>query len=300
MSGSKSKWNGKSRGGSFGYLFFVKALRFCGIRFAYFVLLFVTLYFVFFAPKASLSSWNYHRKQHGCGRIETLAKIYIHLYTFAQTLVDKVAMRIGLGSNYSFNFENSTNFINLINGGTGLVMIGAHVGCWEAGAQFFGKYGKRINIVMLDAEHEDIKEVLRKNSEEQNYKIIPINGDIFESMVKIRQALSNSEFVCFNGDRYIEENSSQTVIFLNGFAKFPKGPFRIASKCHVPVVFYYAMREKGMKYKFIFEEVKDSKLNDYNAIMSQYIQSLESIIKRYPEQWFNFYPFWEKKNKPTA
>ena len=33
-------------------------------------------------------------------------------------------------------------------------MIGAHVGNWEIGAPFFDEYGKKINIVMFDAEHE--------------------------------------------------------------------------------------------------------------------------------------------------
>ena len=41
-------------------------------------------------------------------------------------------------------------------------MIGAHVGNWEIGAPFFDEYGKKINIVMFDAEHKRIKEILEK------------------------------------------------------------------------------------------------------------------------------------------
>ncbi|MCF0180067.1 MAG: acyltransferase [Bacteroidales bacterium] len=287
-----TKWNGKSRGGSFGYLFFVKALRVFGVRFAYFLILFVAFYFIFFAPKATAASWNYHRQRLGYGRLKSAVKVYWHLCTFAKTIVDKLALRIGLANKYCFEYTGAERFLELINSGTGVVMIGAHVGCWEAGAQFFGKYGKHINIVMLDDEHKKIKEVLDKNSLEQNYKIIPVNQDIFEIMVRIRQALSSAEIVCFNGDRYIKDVTTKAEIFLGGKAKFPEGPFRIASKCHVPVVFYYAMRESGQKYHFIFEEVKDC--SDCQKIMEQYIQSLENIVRKYPEQWFNFYQFWEK------
>ena len=133
-----TKWDGKSRGGSFGYLFFVKALRFFGVRFAYFVLLFVAFYFIFFAPKATAVSWDYHRKRLGYGRLKSAISVYWHFYTFAQTIVDKLALRIGLVDDYSFEYTNSARFLELIDSGSGVVMIGAHVGCGEAGAQFFG------------------------------------------------------------------------------------------------------------------------------------------------------------------
>ena len=57
------------------------------------------------------------------------------------------------------------------------------------------------------------------------------------------------------------------------------------------MVFYYAMKESGQKYHFYFEEASDCK--DSQKILSQYIESLEGIVKKYPEQWFNFYQYWE-------
>ena len=40
------QWNGKSRGGSFGYAFFVFLIRYCGLRSAYIFLAFVAFYFI--------------------------------------------------------------------------------------------------------------------------------------------------------------------------------------------------------------------------------------------------------------
>ena len=53
-------------------------------------------------------------------------------------------------------------FLDVLNGNTGVIMIGAHVGNWEIGAPFFDEYGKKINIVMFDAEHKRIKEIFGK------------------------------------------------------------------------------------------------------------------------------------------
>ena len=74
----------------------------------------------------------------------------------------------------------------ILNSNQGVVMMGAHVGCWKP-EQVFGTYGKKINIVKVDDEHEKIKEVLDENaSKDNNYKIIPINKNVIEAMVEIK------------------------------------------------------------------------------------------------------------------
>ena len=286
------KWSGKSRGGRFGYLFFVYTIKFLGIRTAYCFLAFIAIHFIPFAPTATRAIWSYYRKQFHYGLFKSCWNLYLHYYRFGQTLIDKVAIKSGLAHKYHFEFDNYERFLDIINTSHGVVMIGAHVGCWEAGSVFFGRYGKKINIVMFDAEHQNIKDVLEHSSEEQNFKIIPVNHDSLEAILNIKVALNNGEYVCFNGDRFLEESTSYTAEFLEGEAKFPTGPFKISSKCRVPVVFYYAMREKGYTYRFIFEDSKIDKRNSTEVLLDQYIKSLESIVKRYPQQWFNFYRFW--------
>ena len=44
-----------------------------------------------------------------------------------------------------------------------VIMIGAHVGNWEIGTPLFNDYIKKMNVVMYDAEHQKIKEILKKN-----------------------------------------------------------------------------------------------------------------------------------------
>lgn len=290
---SQREWSGKSRGGSFGYSFFVHTIRLIGVRSAYCIMALIVVYFLMFAPKATKAIWQYNRRRLGYGFFRSLKELYCHYYVFGQTLIDRIALRGGMAGRYSFEFDNYERFLQIIDSGKGVVMIGAHVGCWEAGSAFFGKYGKKINIVMYDAEHSQIKKVLEENAQESDFKIIPINQDAIAAMLQITGALSDGEYVCFNGDRYVDLNSSVPAEFLGAEAQFPKGPFLIASRCRVPVVFYYAMREPGMKYRFIFTEAECSGRMKTEDLLSQYLHSLESIVRRYPRQWFNFYPFWK-------
>lgn len=289
---TNKKWSGKSRGGRFGYLFFVYTIKCLGVKCAYVFLAFIVLHFILFAPKAAFAVWSYNRKQLKYSLLKSVVKLYQHYYVFGQTLIDKIAIKSGLSNKYKFEFDNYDRFLEIINGDHGVVMIGAHVGCWEAGAGFFGNYGKKINIVMFDGEHQHIKEVINKNSEVQNFKIIPINNGTIEAMLQIKLSLNDGEYVCFNGDRFLDKNNAMDFDFLGAKAWFPIGPFKIANKCRVPVVFYYSMREKGCRYKFIFQEAVIDSQTTYVDLMKQYVLSLESILEKYPQQWFNFYRFW--------
>ncbi len=290
---ARKQWEGKSRGGRLGYQFFVYTIRLIGVRCAYCFLAFIVPYFILFAPRATRAVWHYNRRIRGLGVLASLRELYVHYYVFGQTLIDKIAINGGLAETYHFQFDHYERFLDIINGQQGVVIIGAHVGLWEAGAVFFGKYGKKINIVMLDAEHQRIKQVLEESAEQgHNYKIIALNQDALAALLQIKTALNEGEYICFNGDRYMDAKTAGEHAFLGHPAAFPAGPFRIAAKCGVPVVFYYAMREPGRTYRFIFEEYTGAARNA-EQLTQHYITSLETIVRTYPRQWFNFYDFWK-------
>lgn len=292
MSDNNRRWSGKSRGGSFGYSFFIFCVRVMGIRFSYAFMSLIVFYFIVFAPKATAASWQYSRRILKKSVLKSCVHLYLHYYNFGKVLIDKLALNAGMTDRYSFSFENYQRFLSIINGGDGAVLIGAHVGNWQAGASFFGKYGKKMHIVMFDAEHEKIKKHLEKNTTDRNFNVISTNGDSIDAIVQMKIALNNGDYVGFDGDRFVEGAASMEKNFMGGKILLPKGPFLIAQKCKVPVVFYFALREKDMSYKFYFIEYKAE--NNYSAsdIADNYLTVLESVIKRYPYQWFNFFKYW--------
>lgn len=152
---------------------------------------------------------------------------------------------------YHFKFNHYQEFLNVLDGDQGVIMIGAHVGNWEIGTPFFNDYSKKMNVVMYDAEHQKIKEILKKNGQQQPYKIIPVNEDNLAHIFKITEALDHKEYVCFQGDRYLNADKLLTCKFMGHEAHFPIGPFLLASRMKVPVVFYFAMREAKQTYHSI-------------------------------------------------
>ncbi|NDV64319.1 acyltransferase [Bacteroides sp. 224] len=290
-------WKGKTRGGAFGYLFFIYLIRYAGVTAAYAFLCLVVPYFIPFAPKATASIWFYGRRILKYNPIRCVGLLFRNYYRLGQILIDKVAISNGFTKKYQFKFGNYKEFLDILNGDKGVVMIGAHVGNWEIGAPFFDDYGKKINIVMYDAEHRKIKEILEKNGVEKNYKFIPVNEDDLTHVFKITEALAQKEYVCFQGDRFVNTDKLLSCSFMGKEAYFPAGPFLLAARMKVPVVFYFAMREPKRTYHFHFivaEEVKRTKdKKPEQMLLEQYTTTLEKIMKQYPEQWFNYYRFWD-------
>ena len=291
-SADKRPWNGKSRGGGVGYACFIFIIRTLGLRCAYTLLALIAVYFIPFAPKATAAIWHYNRKRRQLGPIRAGIELYRHYYTFGQILIDRVAFRCGLQQKYRFELDNYDRFIELLSH-SGAILIGAHIGCWEAGSSFFGDYARKLNLVMFDAEHQRIKEVLNRYGQPEAYKIIAVDQDPLEAMLKIKIALNNGEYVCFNGDRYLDRSHSVGVTLLGGPARLPSGPFRIACRCHEPVVFYYAMRERKRTYRFLFTALPANSFDNEQQLIDRYVTSLENTVRRYPRQWFNFYPYWD-------
>lgn len=157
-------WKGKTRGGASGYLFFIYMIRYLGVKAAYGFLTLIVLYFIPFAPKATKSIWQYSRRILKRNRMRSVGLLLTNYYRLGQILIDKVAIGNGMVGKYHFKFNHYKEFLNILDGDQGVIMIGAHVGNWEIGTPFFNDYSKKMNVVMYDAEHQKIKEILKRTA----------------------------------------------------------------------------------------------------------------------------------------
>jgi predicted LPLAT superfamily acyltransferase len=294
-------WKGKSRGGVSGYKFFIFILKYLGISFAYFFLCFVIVYFVIFSPKATKAIFMYFRKIHNFSFGKSIVKLFQNYYVFGQTLIDKIAILGGFEKEFTYSFDNYDDLLKILDSNTGCLLISAHVGNWEIAGQFFGNYGNRLNIFMLEAEHERIKNLLSGILGDKNYNIIGLKEDL-SHIIKINNALSNNEYICFQGDRYVNLDHTMKAEFMGKEVLFPDGPFKIAARYNVPVVFFFAMKDSSRNYSFNFfpaesakPDVSRTKQEKATALLNEYVSVLEFVVKKYPEQWFNYYNFWENK-----
>lgn len=103
-------WKGKTRGGIFGYMFFIYMIRCLGITAAYGFLALVVLYFIPFAPKATGNTWSYARNRLKYGRLKSVALLLKNYYRLGQILIDKVAIGNGMTGKYHSSLRTIRHF----------------------------------------------------------------------------------------------------------------------------------------------------------------------------------------------
>jgi len=213
--------------------------------------------------------------------------------------VDKAAISSGLKKRYTYDFDGTELITNLLNAGKGGILISAHVGNFEVSEFFFDVVGAnvldKISLVTWDQEHQKIKEYMESVTSESSIKFILIKDDM-SHIFEIHQAISKGEIVCFTGDRYIEGTKFMEEELMGAKAKFPLGPYLLASKLNIPVLFVYVMKASKRHYQLYAKSI-EVKRGDAKGILKAYTQNLEWILKKYPLQWFNYFDFWnDNKN----
>jgi predicted LPLAT superfamily acyltransferase len=293
-----SQWDGKSKGTVLGYKIFVFLIKKAGVKAAYGLLYFVASYYFLFLRKNNRASFYYFKERLQFSYFKSKKMVFKSYYTFGQTIIDKIAISAGMRNSFSYEFDGIEILKNLLAEKKGGVLISAHVGNFEIAEHFLGDIdiNFQINLVTTDLEHSDIKTYLETVTNKPTVKFIIIKEDL-SHIFEINAALANNELVCFTGDRYFEGTKSLSEKILGEEANFPAGPFLIASRLKVPVVFVYVMKEPNLHYHLYAREAT-VKHRDEKALLKEYISSVENILQKYPLQWFNYFDFWNHfKNK---
>lgn len=292
-----SQWDGKSKGTVLGYKIFVFFIKKVGIKSAYLILYFVATYYFIFLKKSNTSIFYYFRKRLGYSYLKSKRMVFNSYYTFGQTIIDKIAIGAGLKNKFTYEHDGGEIIIKLLKEKRGGVLISAHIGNFEIAEHFFSEVDVnfQINLVTTDLEHSAIKKYLERITQKPTINFILI-GDDLSHIFEINSALARNELVCFTGDRYFEGVKSLSEELLGEEALFPAGPFLISSRLKVPVVFVYVMKEPNLHYHLYTREAT-VKYRDEKGLLKEYAQSVETMVRKYPLQWFNYFDFWNQIHK---
>ena len=148
---------------------------------------------------------------------------------------------------------------------------------------------------MYDGEQQQIKDYLTAITGKKSINIILIKNDL-SHIYAISDAFKNNELVCMHADRYLEGNKTISANFLGQQAKFPVGPFILAAQFKVPISYVFAIKESSLHYHFFASKIINHQHLQKQAIpqqmVTEYAAEMEIKVKKYPEQWFNYYNFW--------
>jgi predicted LPLAT superfamily acyltransferase len=297
------RWSGQARGGVFGNWFLITVCRLFGLRVAYAFLAVVAAYFLLAArPVARISSEYLQRLMGPLPFLRRTGHVYRHFFSFGMMLLDRVAILRGREDAFTYAFDGESHLREVLSGKRGLILLASHTGNWEAAGHLLTRVEAPCSIVGVDNEIASIRRLFADTMSKRHVRMIAVRGP-FEHSVEILAALRRGEIVAMLGDR----GSGQALVsapFLGRTAVFPAGAYLLSAITGAPIVQAFAFREKGFRYRFVAfppdrlqMPPRDQRRAFLEACVRRYVERLESMVRQYPYQWYNFYPFWEPETQ---
>ena len=173
----------------------------------------------------------------------------------------------------------------------GVVLASAHVGHWEMGGMTLSKIGYPIHAIAIKHQDPRIEEIFQKRRRYNGLRIIHLGISIRECYKVLRE----NKILALNADRLFSEDGIP-VNFMNKRVYFPEGISRFSLFTGATVIpTFFIMKHRGRYLLDIQQPLEESRPE---SLTQAFAVRLEEEIKRYPDQWFIFEPFWKPPQWP--
>ncbi len=120
------------------------------------------------------------------------------------------------------------------------------------------------------------------------------------AILDVVKALRRNEIVAMLGDR-IESQKTMVFDFFGRRKAFPIGVGILAITTGAPVLPVFVVLEKNRKYRGIIEPPipfycagREDREVALRKGMERLVRKFEEYIEKYPDQWYNFYSYWDE------
>lgn len=290
---SKIKWSGKTGGNKWMQKSLILLFKIINIRILYFIMALVIPFYMVFNRKGYMSIYMYFRHRYSYSPFKSFVNVYLNHFTFGQVILDRFAFYSG--KRFNINIIGNEKYEELINGENGFLMLSSHVGNYELAGYHLKAKNKSIYALIYGGETETVMKNRNRMFEGHNINMIPVTSDM-SHLFEINNALREGNIVSMPGDRIFGSTKYLDLMFLGENAKFPLGPFAIATQREVPILSVFVMKESTNNYTIYVKRIDSTATNRKEKIdfmAKQFVSNLEEVILKYPKQWFNYYNFWE-------
>ena len=257
----------------------------------------ITLYYVITAHAARRMSREYLKRVRG-GSAHWW-HVFRHFYCFAATILDRVYLLHGRFERFGVTVHGKEILQRQIESGNGSILLGSHLGSFEV-LRALGVMQRRFPLkVLMDTVHnQNITRFFDAlNPEIAGTVIAPDRAD---TLIRVKESLDGGYFVGMLGDRVSGGDKTTQCQFLGTPATFPAGPVLLAAMMHCPVILFVGLYRGGNRYEIYFEHFadeivldRDRRTESIQLWTQRYVRRLEHYARLAPDNWFNFYPFWD-------
>lgn len=219
--------------------------------------------------------------------------VFSNFHWFAATLLDRVYMASGEFARFEVTVEGDALVVEALKAGKGCVLLGSHLGSFDLMMLANQALDKRPITVLMNA---DPRARLRRLAgiDDSRLQIIQLGRP--DSFLRAYEVLERGGIVAALADR-VDGAANLESLFFGRSASFPTGPHVLAARAGATVLMCFGLYEGGARYRIEFVECGPTSPQNSRGVALQpavdrYASVLERYARRYPKNWFNFYPYW--------
>jgi len=191
----------------------------------------------------------------------------------------------------SIRVHSWTNLEDAMGNGKGVLLVTAHLGCFDVAAQILPARSIKTTIMVEPLEPTSLLNYIVALRESQGITCIPAAPGALKNVV---QTLRRGEVVIFACDRDFAKDGVK-IDFFGEETNMPTTAVRIAMLTGSAIVPVFNIRQDDGHYDIYFEPAIDIVPTGGGAVaknMERITQVMEKYIRNYPEQWVVLKHIW--------
>ena len=294
-----SNWTSRSIGRDWQHRFFYLAIKLGGRRLAYLVLYLVVAWYALFSSIVRRRAGHYlSRRFPAAGPWQRLCQRYRLILTFGQVLIDRALVGILGADQIKVQLHGKDELLNLLAEGKGMILVNAHVGCWQVAMSSLSFMDTPVNLLMQREEGDIDRHYFEHAGVECPYHIIDPRG-FLGGALEMMEVLKRGEVLSVMGDRMLgDDQNGVTVEFLGGRVTMPFSAYKLASATGAPIVALFSYKTGADSYDlklYRIIRVAPGLGRDQRAFVpyvQEFAVTLEEFSREHPFQFFNFFNMW--------
>ncbi len=296
---ARREWTSRSIGSGWQHQSFYLMIRFGGRRAAYLLLYPVVFYYVLLPSVRQKCRYYLERRFPGGGAWARFKNSYRMTLELGKVLVDRALVGILGPQQVKVSLHGQQDLLALLAEKKGLILVNAHVGCWQVAMSALGFMETPVNLLMQREEGDIDRHYFEHAGIECPYRIIDPRGFLGGALEMI-EVLKRGEVLSVMGDRMLgKDRNGVDVSFLGGQVRMPFSAYKLASATGAPIVALFSYKTGPDSYELkLYRTIRvPHDLGRGHDVFVPYVRefsaTLETFCSEHPFQFFNFFDMWQ-------
>lgn len=263
----------------------------------------ITAFVIALRPAIRINSKRYLQRALPEGSEPNLVDVFRHCERFSHATIDAIWEWRFAALSPERNVFMATDLRSRLYAGKGGVLLSAHFGALEyARARFSTDEKLKIRPVMFHGNSRIYRGFLHSVNPAAARDVILVDSFSPATIIQLRDFVSSGGYVALLADRMPPtgtENRKLACRLFGSPISLPYGPFLLAQLLRSEILTFFAVKPEDSELKFYWKDITPDwsmpvhTSERIESLASRYIRELESICKKHPYYWFNFFNYFK-------